>query len=209
MGISLSSTPKRFSIDVSRMHGSPRQAAKHSRSQSLSYDESGTVTPSTVTSSDAESLTDDMSEIHSQTSDSFPDISNTFDRDAISVPGGRTKDSLLTLGTQQPMIIGKEGEELARDIAIKSKSEIVYAQVERSVERKLNKRPSTFSRIAFQFKERFRALVIKRGGRKFYEQLRRQQRKASLLRRKSLFFKSIAIRETLSLHLSFYSDLRV
>ena len=98
-----------------------------------------------------------MSEIHSQTSDSFPDISNTFDRDAISVPGGRAKDSLLTLGTQQPMIIGKEGEELARDIAIKSKSEIVYAQVERSVERKLNKRSSTFSRIAFQFKERFRA----------------------------------------------------
>ena len=157
MEISLSSTPKRFSIDVSRMHGSREdKQQKHSRSQSLLYDESGTVTPSTVASSDSESLTDDMSEIHSQTSDSFPDISNTFDRDAISVPGGRTKDSLLTLGTQQPVIIGKEGEELARDIAIQSKSEIVYAQVERSVERKLNKRSSTFSRIAFQFKERFR-----------------------------------------------------
>ena len=193
MGISLSSTPKRFSIDVSRMHGSREELLhdkqqKQSRSRSLSYDESGTVTPSTVTPSDSESLTDDMSEIHSQTSDSFPDISNTFDRDAISVPGGRTKDSLLTLGTQQPVIIGKEGEELARDIAIQSKSEIVYAQVERSVERKLNKRSSTFSRIAFQFKERFRASNKKRGS-EILRAAPTPTKKSEFAPTKSLFFK--------------------
>ena len=189
MEISLSSTPKRFSIDVSRMHGSREdKQQKHSRSQSLLYDESGTVTPSTVASSDSESLTDDMSEIHSQTSDSFPDISNTFDRDAISVPGGRTKDSLLTLGTQQPVIIGKEGEELARDIAIQSKSEIVYAQVKRSVERKLNKRSSTFSRIAFQFKERFRASNKKRGS-EILRAAPTPTKKSEFAPTKSLFFK--------------------
>ena len=67
MEISLSSTPKRFSIDVSRMHGSREdKQQKHSRSQSLLYDESGTVTPSTVAPSDSESLTDDMSEIYSK-----------------------------------------------------------------------------------------------------------------------------------------------
>ena len=189
MEISLSSTPKRFSIDVSRMHGSREdRQQKQSRSQSLSHDESGTVTPSTVTPSDSESLTDDMSEIHSQTSDSFPDISNTFDRDAISVPGGRTKDSLLTLGTQQPVIIGKEGEELARDIAIQSKSEIVYAQVERSVERKLNKRSSAFSRIAFQFKERFRASNKKMGS-EILRAAPTQTKKSEFAPTKSLFFK--------------------
>ena len=141
-----SPSPRRFSIDTSWMR---------SRRSSLSNDESGTATPT------ESEFSDDVSDTDSHENDFSRYVSTEIEKNTTSnlAPGGRTNNSLLTLGTQ---VTGKEGAEVARGTAIQSRSEIVYAQAERSVERKLNKSSSTFSRLAAQFKQRIRVRNKKR-----------------------------------------------
>ena len=146
-GQSDSPLPRRSSIDTSWMR---------SRHSSLSNDESGTATPT-----ESEFSSDVSSDTDSHENDFSRYVSTEIEKNTTSnsVPGGRTNNSLLTLGTQ---VAGREGAEVARGTAIQSRSEIVYAQAERSVERKLNKSSSTLSRLAAQFKQRIRVRNKKR-----------------------------------------------
>ena len=121
--------------------------------------------PSELTRTNSESVVDDICDNYSHESDSSSGISMEDDKTtiskAVSVPKKR-RNSLMTLGTEatQPAIIGEEGDELARGIAIQKESEIVYAQVERSVEKKLTRIHSRsiekkLSRVVLQLKQRF------------------------------------------------------
>ena len=148
----------RMKHDSSTSRSRERKRNRQSHS-SLSNDESGTaMTTESEFSSDVSSDTD------SYENDFFRHVSTEIDKNTTSnsVPGGRTKNSLLEFGTHQPEVTGREGAEVARGTAIQSRSEIVYAQAERSVERKLNKSSSTFSRLAAQFKQRIRVRNKKR-----------------------------------------------